>query len=110
VDEVTIDELIAQLAAERAAHAETRIKLDIEAKSALLCNDTLYAEREAHAETRREVERLNGIVIPHARKQENANGFQRGWHAALARLREGDSLDVLTALVPGKVDFYGEPE
>lgn len=40
------------------------------------------------------------LRIAHARKQGAADGFQHGWHAALARLRAGDSLDELTALVP----------
>lgn len=43
---------------------------------------------------------LEGTVIPHARKQENANGFQKGWHAALSRISEGDGPDDLAALVP----------
>lgn len=43
---------------------------------------------------------LEGTAMPHARKQENANGFQKGWHAALSRISEGESADALAALVP----------
>ena len=34
------------------------------------------------------------------RKQDNADGFQAGWHAALKRLTEGDSIAELRQLVP----------
>lgn len=40
------------------------------------------------------------IRVQHARKQGAADGFQEGWHAVLTRIREGDSLTELTALVP----------
>ena len=43
---------------------------------------------------------LEGTVIPHARKQEHANGFQAGWHAAIDRVNEGDSVETLKALIP----------
>ncbi len=52
------------------------------------------------AELHRRISYLEGIALPHARKQENANGFQRGWHAALNRIREGDQYDDLRSLVP----------
>lgn len=43
---------------------------------------------------------LEGTAMPHARRQENANGFQKGWHAALSRVSEGDDIAGLRALVP----------
>lgn len=43
---------------------------------------------------------LEGTAMPHARRQENANGFQKGWHAALSRVSEGDSVSDLSAVVP----------
>jgi hypothetical protein len=43
---------------------------------------------------------LEGTAMPHARRQENANGFQKGWHAALSRISEGDDASDLAALVP----------
>ena len=50
---------------------------------------------------RRENTRLVDIALPHARKQGAADGFQRGWHAALARVSQGDDATELSALVPG---------
>ena len=52
------------------------------------------------AEVERELDRLNSVVLPHARSQENANGFQRGWHAALDRMSGGEAVEVLSRLVP----------
>lgn len=43
---------------------------------------------------------LEGTVIPHARKQEHANGFQAGWHAAIDRVQSGDKPDELKELIP----------
>ena len=43
------------------------------------------------------------LRLAHARKQANADGFQHGWHAVLARLHEGDSVDDLSALVPNTI-------
>ena len=43
---------------------------------------------------------LEGMFIPHARKQEHANGFQAGWHAVLDRLAQGDAPEQLRALIP----------
>lgn len=63
---------------------------------------TLMAAVEAANEIRRLRQRLDwleGMAIPHARRQENANGFQKGWHAALSRIGV-DSVDVLSVLVP----------
>lgn len=63
----------------------------------------ITALREAVAKNallRSENDRLTNVVIPHARKQEHANGFQCGWHAALLRIREGDTVDALAELVP----------
>jgi len=40
------------------------------------------------------------VRLPHARQQGAADGFQQGWHGALARVRAGDSLDELATLVP----------
>ena len=54
----------------------------------------------ALSKLRREFAHLDGIRLPHARKQENANGFQRGWHAALSRISAGDNGRELAALVP----------
>ena len=74
--------------------------------AALLATERDEARRAfaACADDRRkliaELARLKGIVLPHARKQENANGFQRGWHAALNRIVEGDEASSLSALVP----------
>ena len=45
--------------------------------------------------------RMENIVLPHARAQSNADGFQKGWHAALERGETGDdTIDDLRALVP----------
>ncbi len=49
---------------------------------------------------RQKLAHLEDVVLPHARKQENANGFQRGWHAALSRVSEGDNWKDLADLVP----------
>ena len=42
---------------------------------------------------------LEGTALPHARKQEHADGFRVGWHAALTRIREGDDVEDLSALI-----------
>ena len=52
------------------------------------------------AQARQEIAHINAIVLPHARAQANADGFQEGWHGALARVRDGDTDPELTALVP----------
>jgi hypothetical protein len=54
----------------------------------------------ALAAERKKLAWMEGVRLPHARKQENANGFQRGWHAALSRVGEGDAVGDLAALVP----------
>jgi len=41
--------------------------------------------------------------VAHARKQGAADGFQNGWHAALTRISEGDSVETLRELVPPSV-------
>jgi hypothetical protein len=46
------------------------------------------------------IDYLEGVALPHARKQEHANGFQVGWHAALERISQGDAIDELRDLVP----------
>lgn len=38
--------------------------------------------------------------MQHARVQENANGFQNGWHAALTRVADGTDTQELRELVP----------
>jgi len=43
---------------------------------------------------------MESLRVQHARKQGGADGFQTGWHAALTRIRAGDSIDELTELVP----------
>ena len=48
----------------------------------------------------REINRLEAVVLPHARMQSNADGYQTGWHAALTRLSEGDTVAELRELVP----------
>lgn len=48
------------------------------------------------------------LQIQHARKQGDADGFQKGWHAALTRIREGDSTDELIALVPAPATVTDE--
>lgn len=40
------------------------------------------------------------LRVEHARKQGAADGFQQGWHGALTRVKEGDALEELLALVP----------
>jgi len=64
--------------------------------------DNAYTTRmkQAVVQLRRQLAHLEGIRLPHARRQENANGFQRGWHAALSRVSEGDAWQDLQALVP----------
>jgi hypothetical protein len=62
-------------------------------------SEVVFWERKAHAAERR-IAWLEGTALPHARKQENANGFQKGWHAALSRMSGGESFEVLSALVP----------
>jgi uncharacterized coiled-coil protein SlyX len=42
----------------------------------------------------------DGTAMQHARKQADADGFQRGWHAAVTRVAEGDSYRDLAGLVP----------
>jgi hypothetical protein len=50
---------------------------------------------------RQRISWLEGTAMPHARRQENANGFQKGWHAALARISEGvETVDDLAVMVP----------
>lgn len=43
---------------------------------------------------------LEGTALPHARKQSHADGFQVGWHAALTRVGEGDSVNDLREVCP----------
>ena len=38
--------------------------------------------------------------VIHARRQGEADGFQKGWHACLKRVCEGDQIDELSSLVP----------
>lgn len=52
------------------------------------------------------VPNTEALRIAHARKQGAADGFQQGWHAALARIRAGDALDELIALVPRPKDAF----
>lgn len=59
-----------------------------------------YVHEREIAALRQRISWLDGTALPHARKQENANGFQKGWHAALARMQGGESFEVLSALVP----------
>jgi hypothetical protein len=40
------------------------------------------------------------IVLAHARKQSEADGFQIGWRAALARIEQGDPVGELRDLIP----------
>lgn len=40
------------------------------------------------------------LRVEHARTQGAANGFQQGWHGALARIRDGSDIDELSSLVP----------
>lgn len=40
------------------------------------------------------------LRVEHARMQGSADGFQIGWHAALARIKDGDSIADLARLVP----------
>jgi len=40
------------------------------------------------------------LRVAHARMQGSADGFQRGWHAALLRVRDGDNISELDNLVP----------
>lgn len=47
---------------------------------------------------------LEGTALPHARAQSHADGFQVGWHAALKRVAEGDSLDELLNACPKPVE------
>ena len=44
------------------------------------------------------------LQIQHARKQGDADGFQKGWHAALKRVSDGDSVVELQQLVPAHRD------
>jgi hypothetical protein len=57
--------------------------------------------RRGGAASRQRIDWLEGTAMPHARKQENANGFQKGWHAALSRAGEQcEDIETLRALVP----------
>lgn len=42
----------------------------------------------------------------HERKQDHADGFQAGWHAALQRVSEGDSVTKLRDSVPDTAPAY----
>lgn len=59
------------------------------------------------AEMKARIDFLEGVALPHARKQANAEGFQKGWHAALARIRHGDSAEELAAICPQPIE--GQP-
>ncbi len=77
-------------------------------------SDPPDAEPRRDDEERRRLQRridwLEGTALPHARRQENANGFQKGWHAALARMSSGESFEVLSRLVPEPaIDAEREP-
>ena len=52
------------------------------------------------ASVQRRVDYLEGTAMPHARRQEHANGFQVGWHSALDRICENPNFDELRAQVP----------
>ena len=49
------------------------------------------------------VDYLEGVAMPHARSQANADGFQVGWHAALQNVRDGAAPVELQQLVPDPV-------
>lgn len=49
------------------------------------------------------------LRVEHARKQGAADGFQDGWHAALTRVGEGDSVFDLVALVPKRAAIAPAP-
>ena len=70
--------------------------------------DTAVAEQ---SRLKSRIAYLEGTALPHARKQEHANGFQAGWHSAIDRFREGDTSDELRALVPDsrQVGSHGTP-
>lgn len=73
-----------------------------EAKLAAL--DASKREIETQVEQlRQRVAWLEGTALPHARSQENANGFQIGWHAALQRVADGDPVEALQESVPRPV-------
>ena len=58
-------------------------------------------EQEEVRRLRSRIAWLEGTAMPHARRQENANGFQKGWHAALSRVSERvESVEDLANLVP----------
>lgn len=62
---------------------------------------------EQLAALQREKEQSESLRVMHARRQGAADGFQEGWHAALTRIRQGDSLADLD-LVPDSASHYRE--
>lgn len=55
----------------------------------------------SEAALKRRIAYLEDVAMPHARVQENANGFQKGWHAALSSAGEhAEDIDTLRVLVP----------